>query len=105
MLKNSINKTTIDVLQNDLVARNTQIDDQKVNFNQIVADGESKCEAIPPCKTCVILKFETPVICYVLLLTDRSEIQDLREWLMVEEEEKTMLSKRLNDAENESMFL
>ncbi|KMZ61633.1 hypothetical protein ZOSMA_50G00530 [Zostera marina] len=74
MLKNSINKTTIDVLQNDLVARNTQIDDQKVNFNQIVADGESKY---------------------------RSEIQDLREWLMVEEEEKTMLSKRLNDAENE----
>ncbi|WVZ21522.1 hypothetical protein V8G54_008844 [Vigna mungo] len=111
-------EATISQLHGDLAAHKSHMQVIAMRLDQLNVEVESKCEALClPVNAwiffasklryiymCVMWAEDLFVLFNINHLTDNSEIQDLKECLAVEQEEKNELNRKIQNLEKESYF-
>lgn len=82
----------------------SQIEALRRNLDQVSAEVDSRCK-VPPIGICLLVAYYfLPLLNVSCYFIDHYEIQGLKDSLLVEQEEKNELNKRLRDMEKECEY-
>ena len=105
LLEKATNEATINHLRQDLAAHKTHMQALAYRLDQVHFDTESKCKGLLMVNSLIPLPV---LICRHVMLanravTDNLEIQDLKDCLLLEREEKNELHQKFRELEKECM--